>query len=279
MSDRLEALLANYSFQVSTLHAGSVGHVHSLQHSAGFGRLHVLIEGAVEVRNGGFPALQLREPTLLLFARQAAPVFITERGSTATFVSADIEFHGGSANPILAALPDCITLPLAKVPDAAPIISMLRLEATGEHCGRKVVIDSLCRVVMIQFLRELMEQRKIEGGMLAGLGHPLLAKAIVALHNRPETDWSLEIMAETAGMSRTSFAETFKEIVGATPGAYLQTWRIGLAQNGIKAGRALKLVAIDVGYGSEGALSRAFRSQTGHSPREWKKEVMGRQAA
>lgn len=279
MSDRLEALLANYPFDVSTLHAGPVGHIHSLHHPDGFGQLHLLTEGAVEVRSGGSPAFQLREPTVLHFARPAARTFITEPGESATLVSADIEFHGGRANPILSALPDCITLPLAMVPDAAPIFAMLNFEGAGDHCGRKVVMDSLCRVVMIQFLRELMEQRKIEGGMLAGLGHPLLMKAIVALHNRPETDWSVEMMAETAGMSRTSFAETFKETVGVTPGAYLQAWRIGLAQNGIRAGRALKLVAMDVGYGSEGALSRAFRSQTGHSPTEWKRAVTSRQAA
>ena len=32
----------------------------------------------------------------------------------------------------------------------------------------------------------------------------------------------------------------------------------------------LKLIADDVGYGSEAALSRAFRAQTGQSPRQWR---------
>ncbi len=279
MSDRLAALLAHYPIQVSTFHAGPIGNVHTLQQSEGFVQLHLITGGAAEIRNGSSPAFHVREPTVMLFARPAPRVFHTEAPHPVTVVSADLAFHGGSANPILAALPDCITLPLAKVPDAVPIFSMLHAEATENHCGRKVVINSLCHVVLIQFLRELMEQRKIEGGMLAGLGHPLLAKSIVALQDRPDANWTIETLAEIAGMSRTSFAEVFRATVGVTPGAYLQAWRIGLAQGGIKAGRALKLVAMDVGYASEGALSRAFRSQTGHSPREWKKEFNSRQAA
>jgi AraC-like DNA-binding protein len=32
----------------------------------------------------------------------------------------------------------------------------------------------------------------------------------------------------------------------------------------------LKVIASDVGYGSEAALSRAFKAHSGQSPREWK---------
>jgi AraC-like DNA-binding protein len=72
-------------------------------------------------------------------------------------------------------------------------------------------------------------------------------------------------------MSRTVFANAFRDVVGCTPGVYLQRWRIGLAQKGLREGRALKHIAADVGYGGEAALSRAFRAHTGQSPREWRK--------
>jgi len=51
---------------------------------------------------------------------------------------------------------------------------------------------------------------------------------------------------------------------------YLQRWRVGLAQQALRQGRPLKLIAQEVGYGSEAALSRAFKAQSGLSPREWK---------
>jgi transcriptional regulator GlxA family with amidase domain len=90
------------------------------------------------------------------------------------------------------------------------------------------------------------------------------------MHEEPAKEWSLEALAETAGMSRSVFADAFRDTIGSTPGAYLQSWRVSLAQQALRQGRPLKMIAIDVGYGSEAALSRAFKAQSGLAPREWK---------
>jgi AraC-like DNA-binding protein len=50
------------------------------------------------------------------------------------------------------------------------------------------------------------------------------------MHDQPKRDWSLPDLAAEAGMSRTSFANTFRDIVGITPVQYLQNWRVGLVQ-------------------------------------------------
>ena len=44
----------------------------------------------------------------------------------------------------------------------------------------------------------------------------------------------------------------------------------GCLMQALRQGRPLKMIAIDVGYGSEAALSRAFKAQSGLAPREWK---------
>ena len=77
-----------------------------------------------------------------------------------------------------------------------------------------------------------------------------------------------------AGMSRSAFASTFRGVLGQTPGQYLQAWRITLAQQALLAGKPIKVVASDVGYGSEAALSRAFSAYAGLSPRAWKRAQM-----
>ena len=59
-------------------------------------------------------------------------------------------------------------------------------------------------------------------------------------------------------MSRSTLAETFHRVVGETPGAYLQAWRLQLARAGLGEGRSFKRVARDVGYASHAALSRAL---------------------
>ena len=110
----------------------------------------------------------------------------------------------------------------------------------------------------------------MRGGLFAGLGHPRLRLALVAMHEAPAQSWTLEDLAEVAGMSRSVFASSFREAMGTTPGQYLQGWRVGLAQQALRQGRPLKRIADEVGYGSEAALSRAFKAHTGQSPREWR---------
>lgn len=94
--------------------------------------------------------------------------------------------------------------------------------------------------------------------------------ALVAIHESPAQAWTLEDLADVAGMSRSVFAASFREAMGTTPGQYLQGWRVGLAQQALRQGRPLKRIADDVGYGSEAALSRAFKAHTGQSPRQWR---------
>jgi hypothetical protein len=54
-----------------------------------------------------------------------------------------------------------------------------------------------------------------------------------------------------------------------TPLAYLSEWRLGVAQSLLLKGKPLQLAADVVGYGSAGALSHAFRAQTGKPPTHW----------
>jgi AraC-like DNA-binding protein len=270
MADRLAALLAHFSVSARTFHAGALCGINALDATEPFGQLHLVRDGRVEVRHGVRKALEIDEPSLLLYPRPMAHRFITDKRRGATFVCAHVQFEGGPANPIGAALPPFVCLPLARLPACQPILQLLFQEAESENCGRQALLDRLFEVVLIQILRVLMEQGQVEAGMLAGLADERLRRALVAVHEAPDRDWSLETLAQQAGMSRTSFATAFRDRVGLTPGSYLQRWRIGLAQKHLRQGRSLKLIATEVGYGSEAALSRAFRAQTGSSPREWR---------
>lgn len=278
MSDRLEALMAHFSINARTFHAGALCGVNSPDHRHGLGQLHLLSEGELVVRHGAQTVATLREPTMLLYPRPMDRLFVTDEVLGANVVCANLEFQGGAANPIASALPPYVFLPLSDLHDVRAVLDLLFQEASSGNCGRKVVLDRLFDVVLVQVLRVLMEKRELQSGMLAGLAHPLLRKAIVAMHESPGEGWSLGSLADIANMSRTAFAVNFKGTVGCTPGAYLQAWRIGMAKRALLAGRAMKHVAMDVGYGSEAALSRAFKAQTGSAPREWLKARLGGEA-
>jgi AraC-like DNA-binding protein len=212
-------------------------------------------------------------PSLLLYSRPLQRQFLPDAQEGTNLVCADLYFHGGANNPIVQALPDMLCLPLDRIDGANPILPLLFDEAFGDKCGRRVLVDRLFEVVLIHVLRHLMEEHQVHGGMLAGLSHPKLRKALTAMHEHPANAWSLQALADTAGMSRSLFAETFRRTVGCTPGAYLQSWRVRLAQQALQQGQPLKVVAAAIGYGSEAALSRAFKSQCGMTPREWRAAV------
>jgi transcriptional regulator GlxA family with amidase domain len=63
-----------------------------------------------------------------------------------------------------------------------------------------------------------METGAIRGGMLAGMSHPKLRRALVAMHEQPQQDWTLDALAALCGMSRSVFANSFRNTLGCTPG-------------------------------------------------------------
>jgi transcriptional regulator GlxA family with amidase domain len=196
--------------------------------------------------------------------------FITDTEHGADLACAHLHFEGGLANPIAGALPDVVCLPLKEIDRADHVLALLFEEAFGSNCGRREVVDRLFEIVLIQILRHLMETERIHSGLLAGMSHPKLRKALTAMHEQPAKEWSLESLADIAGMSRSIFANTFRDTVGSTTGVYLQAWRVRLVQKALLQGQQLKNIASEVGYGSEAALSRAFKAQSGLTPREWK---------
>lgn len=273
MADRLAVLLERFPVSAQVFHAGALCGINTLDAVDGMGQLHLVRRGPLEVSHAG-STVQITEPSLLLYPRPMAHRFSSDPQRGADMACANLRFEGGAANPLVGALPSFVCLPLQALHGVAPVLELLFEEAFEQRCGRQAMVDRLFEVVMIQVLRQLMERGELGSGMLAGLGHPRLRHAIVAMHGAPAKDWSLEDLAAAAGMSRSVFATTFRNVVGITPGQYLQGWRVALAQQALRRGRPLKVVASEVGYGSEAALSRVFKAHSGLSPRDWKRQAV-----
>lgn len=178
----------------------------------------------------------------------------------------------GGRNPLARALPSLVVLPLRKVPGLHAVLELLFAEADHVRCGHRLLADRLFEVALIQLLRWLLDHPEDAGvrpGLIAGLSDPRLAQVLVRMHERPGLAWTLEQMAECAAMSRTSFATTFKAVVGQTPLDYLTDWRIALAQGRLREGRPIKQLSEELGYANASALSRVFTARVGKSPREW----------
>lgn len=267
--DRLAALLQHYTLSTEVFHTGQFcgQAVYDGQH----GFLHLLRSGAVRVSSDRHPPLHLSEPCLLIYPRQARHVFIVPEGQAADLICSRIDLGSVAGSPIARALPDVLHIPLARMPKMKATLDLLVEESNGALCGRQAAMNRLSELLLIHLLRYLMDSESVSTGLLAGLADPRLAKAITAVHEQPAAAWTLEGMADVAGMSRARFATVFRETIGCTPGAYLLAWRINLAGKHLRQGKSVAWAADAVGYGSATALARAFRTNKGLSPVQWLK--------
>lgn len=268
MDDRLVNLLKYFELRAGVFQSGPVNRPERFDAADGLAYIHVLHNGALQVESAAHPPLLIDEPSLFLYMTPTAHR-LTPRDDRVDMVCASFEFGAGLLNPIAQALPGIVLIRLKDMPALELVLSALFFESAEQHCGRQAVLDRLMEVVIIQVLRDLMDQQRVQFGLIAGLADRRLAKAINAMHADPQHNWTLEGLASAAGMSRARFASKFREVVGITPGAYLGEWRLGVAQSLLRKGKSVQMVADVVGYGSASALSRAFRAQTGRSPTEW----------
>jgi AraC-like DNA-binding protein len=271
--DRLDALLKHFSLSARLFHAGPLcGTVDFDDTDVGY--LHVVRAGPLRVTHRREGDLEIVNPTLLFYPQPLGHRFIADKTVGADMVCASVRFTGGVANPLARALPPIVALPLDEIALIASATELLFAEALHPQCGRQAVVNRLFEVIIIQLIRHLMASNAVNIGLLAGLAHAQLQRAIVAMHEAPADAWTLEQLAERAAMSRSAFANTFRDVVGVTPGDYLTGWRITLAQSMVKQGRSLKHIAAEVGYGSEVALSRAFSARVGMSARAYKSQAV-----
>jgi len=75
---------------------------------------------------------------------------------------------------------------------------------------------------------------------------------------RGDVAGTLETLANLAGMSRTSFANYFKDVMQVPPGKYLENLRLAIARQLVQTGVGLKQIAARTGYASPSTLSRAL---------------------
>ncbi len=133
--------------------------------------------------------------------------------------------------------------------------------------GSAIMVTRLLDLLFIQAVREWGTRNPSNLGWLSGLGDPVVGRALSAIHDDPGRDWTVADLADLAGLSRSAFASRFAVVVGKSPLKYLATWRLDLAADHLRAGtlRVAEIAEL-VGYGSEAALNRAFKSQFGVTP-------------
>jgi AraC family transcriptional activator of mtrCDE len=148
----------------------------------------------------------------------------------------------------------------------AAIFDAMRREVTNAGLGTQAMCQALMKQAMITLLRE--RWAGVEGAPVAEmLHHPRLARAIVAIIERPGADHSVGSLADLAGMSRASFSDHFSRAFGQGPIDFVQKTRLRVAARLLRVtDLPIEAIAQSVGYAGSRPFSRAFTATYGALP-------------
>jgi len=194
-------------------------------------------------------------------------------GAPATIVCGSFSFDRASLRPITQLLPNFILIKADQARTLALHSTMQTLasEMAEQAPGSGVVATRLAEVLFIQVLRaHIASEPERNKGWLRAVFDPQLGSALSAIHDRVSTAWTVESLAEAAGMSRSAFAARFKELLGQTPLEYVTGWRMQKAMQLLEQ-RDKKLIDVArlVGYESDAAFSKAFKRVVGANTGEY----------
>ncbi|MEN3539418.1 AraC family transcriptional regulator [Microbispora sp. ZYX-F-249] len=200
-------------------------------------------------------------------------------GADTLLVGGRFSFGDRARSLLLDGLPPVIHVP-AETGEASAVrwaLDQIDTELRGCAIGSTLAAEHLAVVMLIHVLRlHLAREPRAVSGWLAGLADPVVAAALRSMHARPAHPWTVAELARTGAVSRSTLAARFKDTVGLGPLDYLTRWRIELASRRLRdGGDTLATIAHAVGYGSESALSSAFKRITGSSPREYRRRSAG----
>lgn len=193
------------------------------------------------------------------------------KGEKTVLLCGAVSFEHPIASRLLALMPQFVQIDSDHHQYNQTIKNTMNMLATEAKCtgvGSEAVITRLADIIVIQSLRAWLDTLDTDNnGWLAALHDKRLSKAIICIHNQPEKSWTVGQLATEAGMSRTSFAEHFKRMVGESPLQYLTQWRMALATSQlIHSKESILEVALNLGYQSEAAFSRAYKKVVGVTP-------------
>jgi AraC-like DNA-binding protein len=208
----------------------------------------------------------------ILLAEHSKDRAASSAGDGGGFIAGGHFILTGNADILLGLLPPIVHI--RKESDKAAMrwaLERMREELREPQPGSFLVAQQLAYMMLVQALRLHLAERPSGGvGWLFALADKQMSAAITAIHEDPAHHWTVQELAERAGMSRSTFALKFKETVGNSPMEYLTRWRMLLAGDRLtNASDPISIIALSLGYESESAFSTAFKRIMGCSPRQY----------
>jgi AraC-like DNA-binding protein len=263
-------------------------------------KFHLILDGAAALSVGTAAPVPLATGDLVLLPHGHGHSITDQPGSPVRQLDAILSDHpvyetgrlryGGCGRPtrllcggfeLQPALPDELAefLPPVLMLDSStglarwlePLFALLEEQSQASAPGGAVIFAKLADVFVTQALRSYLAAA---GGLARpAVRDPGIAQIVRMLRERPQAHWDVQGMAQSAGMSRTSFTTRFRAVVGQSPMAYLAEVRLRRAAGYLSTTtKSVREIAHLTGYDNEASFSKAFSRLFGRPPGQYRRE-------
>lgn len=197
------------------------------------------------------------------------------KGST-KLVCGHFDFDEQFTHPLISELPKYILITGKQAIDFSwfdDAMKFISYESQKTDIGNVAIIKRLSEILFIHAIRVWNADQNINNGFMRAIADKNIGRSIKAFHQTPEYSWTLESLAIEAGVSRSVFANQFKELMGTTPLTYITFWRMQKAcKHLIETDLPTELIAEQAGYQSLASFSKVFKKNIGVGPGSYRRE-------
>jgi AraC-like DNA-binding protein len=185
-------------------------------------------------------------------------------------------FGAGAGTMLFRTLPDPLHVSFGMTEETDNVLRMLstliRGEARREGEGTAAILSALCVVLMAMVLRTSSGAAR-SSTLWTAVSDRRIAAAIGAILGDPGSAWSIDRLSREAAMSRATFLRRFAQETGMTPGSFVTKARLMQAADLlVQSDATVASIALQVGYRSESAFSRAFSGEVGTTPARFRRD-------
>lgn len=145
-------------------------------------------------------------------------------------------------------------------------------EAGRGELGGDLIAMKLTEIIFAQAIRTYLATEGQDRLVFGAIANPNIRRALEAVHGDPAKAWTVDALAREAGLSRTSFAASFKQLMAVTPHQYITSWRMQMARR-LLTETELPMIEIAErsGYTSEAAFGRVYKKHFGVPPASYRR--------
>ena len=205
------------------------------------------------------------------------PGFTEAGGGSSVVVGGAYQLWNTPLHPFFAELPPWTVLRADARPRLGPLAlaaGLMEQEIRGAEPGTDTIVQALLDMVFTYALREIAAERGQSGhGWTHAVRDPQVRRALTLMHERSAHPWTLDELAQHAGLSRTALAERFRHAMGDTPLNHLRLLRMQRAMRLLaETEHRLEVVAAEVGYQDAFSFSKVFKRTVGVSPKAFRQQ-------